>query len=116
MTRIAFIGTGNMSTAIIRGLLRDGRDPKGIIATAKSAESVNAAQNLGVTATDDNQWAIDNADIVVVGVKPQAVREVFAPLQLDQQMLVSLAAGLPVSLFESLCGPRAIVRSMPNTP
>ena len=116
MTRIAFIGTGNMSTAIIRGLLRDGRDPKGIIATAKSAESVNAAENLGVTATDDNQWAINQADIVVVGVKPQAVREVFAPLQLDQQMLVSLAAGLPVSLFESLCGPRAIVRSMPNTP
>lgn len=116
MTTYAFIGTGNMSTAIIKGMLSGGMTPDQIIATARSAESVSAASALGIHATQDNQAAVDQADVVVVGVKPQNVREVFGELRFANQMIVSLAAGLPISLFESLCGPRAVVRSMPNTP
>ncbi|MGB0965776.1 MAG: pyrroline-5-carboxylate reductase [Litorivicinus sp.] len=116
MSTLSFIGTGNMSTAIIQGLLKSGRDPQSIIATARTQASLDKAAALGVRTTADNQWAVDHSTIVVVGVKPQMVREVFGALRFDHQMIVSLAAGLPVALFESLCGPRAVVRSMPNTP
>lgn len=116
MNTICFIGTGNMSTAIIQGMLRAGFDPARIIATARSSASLDKARELGIRVTHDNQSAIDQSDIVVVGVKPQNVRDVFGALNFGNQMIVSLAAGLPISLFESLCGPRAIVRTMPNTP
>ena len=116
MSIISFIGTGNMSTAIIQGMIDGGFAAHNIIATARTQASLDKASQMGVQTSLDNQWAIDQSDVVVVGVKPQMVREVFGALHFNQQMIISLAAGLPVSLFESLCGPRAIVRSMPNTP
>lgn len=116
MNTICFIGTGNMSTAIIQGMLSAGFDPDRIIATARSQTNLDKARALGIRVTDDNQAAVSQSDIVVVGVKPQNVREVFGALTFDNQMIVSLAAGLPIALFEELCGPRAVVRTMPNTP
>ena len=116
MKKITFIGCGNMSSAIIRGMLQAGFAPERISATARSDESLAAISAMGIEALSDNQTACDQADVVVVGVKPQMVGEVFGEIQLKDQMLISLCAGLPIAYFERLCGARSVVRSMPNTP
>ena len=119
---IAFIGAGNMSTAIIGGLVAKGYQPKQIIATAtrqQTLDKLSAAHP--VKTTLDNEAAIAQADIVVLGVKPQVMRQVceqLAPaIQAKQPLVISLAAGLQVNSFEQWLGANtAIVRCMPNTP
>lgn len=118
MTRIAFIGAGNMATALIRGLLNSGHAASSIRATDPYAPSLDAMRALGVAADDDNAAAVAWAEVVVIAVKPQMAREVLTPLagQFAGKTLISICAGLPCAFFEGLLGDVAVVRAMPNTP
>tara|TARA_R110000868_G_scaffold179802_2_gene420104 strand:+ start:118707 stop:119534 length:828 start_codon:yes stop_codon:yes gene_type:complete len=119
---IAFIGAGNMSSTIIGGLVAKGYPPTNIIATATRQASLDKLLALvPVTTTLDNEAAIAKADVVVLGVKPQAMKSVclqLAPaIQAKQPLVISLAAGLMIASFEDWLGAGlAIVRCMPNTP
>lgn len=121
-TRITFIGAGNMASAIIGGLLQSGMVPDDITATSPSdalLEPVNA--RFGVKTDTDNAMAVKEADVVVLAVKPQVMREVCeglaAPLKARRPLIVSIAAGLEADTLNAwLGGGHAIVRCMPNTP
>jgi pyrroline-5-carboxylate reductase len=121
-SKIAFIGAGNMSSAIIGGLVAKGFNPKHIIATATRQASLDKVATIAsVNTTLDNHHAIAQADVVVLGVKPQVMKSVcqeLAPtIQAHKPLVISLAAGLKIESFEQWLGEGlAIVRCMPNTP
>ncbi|KZN50589.1 pyrroline-5-carboxylate reductase [Pseudoalteromonas luteoviolacea CPMOR-2] len=120
---IAFIGTGNMSYAIIGGMLKNGFAAQDIIATNRNPEKLaKVSADFGVKTTSDNISAIDVADIIVLSVKPQMMADLCATfeqhkLDLSNKVIVSVAAGITVSrLKEMLNKETKVVRCMPNTP
>lgn len=118
---IAFIGTGNMARAILEGLLSDGYPAASIWATRRQLDLLQDLAEQGVNTTADNASAVAAADIVVISVKPQMMRETLqalAPaLQQRQPLLVSVAAGIDAAALERWAGGNlAVIRSMPNTP
>ncbi|WP_213941700.1 pyrroline-5-carboxylate reductase [Pseudomonas sp. dw_612] len=119
-TRIAFIGAGNMAASLIGGLRAKGLEAAHIRASAPSAETrarVNAEYGIEVFA--DNADAIQDADVVVLGVKPQAMKavcEAIRPSLKPNQLVVSIAAGITTTSLNNWLGARPIVRCMPNTP
>jgi pyrroline-5-carboxylate reductase len=104
---IAFVGGGNMASALIHGLLATGTiRPEQVLASDVRAESLAALRERhGIETTSDNLRACA-ADVVVLSVKPQ----VFASL------LPELAPGVPLRSIELLLPAARVVRAMPNTP
>jgi len=119
---IAFIGAGNMAGALIRGLLADGVSPGHLTATDQSSEKCRALHTAtGIRTLQDNRAAAAEADIVVLAVKPQVLRQVAMELadqvQERRPLVISIAAGVRSSSLERwLGGDVALVRTMPNTP
>lgn len=119
--KIAFIGAGNMAKAIIGGLLAEGFKRINIVASGPRQESLDrVAEEFGINITTDNQAAASMADVVVLAVKPQMLKEVCLGLANSlghNPLIISLAAGITTqSITHWLGGQHAIVRCMPNTP
>lgn len=118
--RISFIGAGNMASSLIGGLLAQGLSPSALRASDSNPEQCQrVTENLGIQTYVDNAEAVQGADVVVLAVKPQgmkAVCQALAPHLTDNQLIVSIAAGISCDSLESWLGPRALVRCMPNTP
>jgi len=131
---ITFIGAGNMSRSLIAGLIQDKTDLEIRIADPDDAQLQSIQTNwTGITAFTDNLQAIDNADIIVLAVKPQIMQKVCEPLQevlaSQDTLIISIAAGVGISNLNDWLGgsaldgsdnqndkPLPIVRCMPNTP
>ncbi|MFS1984947.1 pyrroline-5-carboxylate reductase [Vibrio breoganii] len=118
---IAFIGSGNMASSIIAGLLDSGYPANALTATAPSQQSRDRiSQRFSITATSDNRAAITQADVIVLSVKPQIMSEVLAELSdidFSNKLLISIAAGITIPRLQSMLGQDAnFVRVMPNTP
>lgn len=116
-----------MGTAILSGLLSQGFDASKVTITTKSADSADRlGDELGVNAIsleeneNANQDAVQDADVVLVAVKPAYVVEVLkeASSKLkDNALVISVAAGITTDAMEAaLPNTVAVVRSMPNTP
>ena len=123
MKRIAVIGAGNMGSALIGGILKGGvADREHVIATVRTPERAGElATRFAIPVTaGGNCEAAANADIVVLAVKPGTlpkVLEEIRPVLRPQQILLSLAAAVPISLIEKLTGREMpIFRAMPNIP
>ncbi|WCN10831.1 pyrroline-5-carboxylate reductase [Marinomonas mediterranea] len=119
--RIAFIGVGNMASAIIGGLVSSGYPSDKICGTSLNTDSFAALEEkFGLTMMTSNTDAIAAADVVFLCVKPNQVRSVLeqaAEVITPSQMFVSVAAGVEIGSIESwLPVSAAVVRSMPNTP
>lgn len=119
---IAILGAGKIGEALIRGMLEAGvvRREK-IIATAKHPERLrDLAERYGVRTTLENRRAVEQAELVLLSVKPQTMRELLgeiAPVVTAQHLLISVAASVPTAFIESLLPvPVPVVRAMPNTP
>lgn len=118
MDKIAFIGGGNMASAIIGGMIASGWAPSRIRVVDPNADQRDrlTAQH-GVTTTDDVANAAA-ADIIVLAVKPQVITSVAEQLgaDLSGKLIFSIVAGVSIATLEGLFGPVAIARTMPNTP
>lgn len=120
-SRIAFIGAGNMAKAIIGGLVAEGYSRNRIIAAGpRLAALEKVQQEFAIGITTDNNVAAQGADVVVLAVKPQMLKEVCLALRASlahQPLIISVAAGITTeSLANWLGAGQAIVRCMPNTP
>ncbi|NVJ60740.1 MAG: pyrroline-5-carboxylate reductase [Gammaproteobacteria bacterium] len=118
-TRIGFIGAGNMAGAIARGLVKKGHPASNIIMSNLTQDKLDeVSEELGVLTTLDNQELCDQADIVLLAVKPQVMKNALADVDFSSvDCVISVAAGLPISkLTEFTHQQTAVVRSMPNTP
>ena len=120
-TKIAFIGAGNMAKAIIGGLLAEGYSRTQIIAAGPRMETLDKVkQEFHIDITTDNAAAAAQADVVVLGVKPQMLKDVALGLRASlahKPLIISVAAGITTASIASWLGDdQAIVRCMPNTP
>lgn len=119
---IAFIGAGNMASAIIGGMLENGYSADNIWVSAPDDDHLQTIRNrFGVSVTTDNRHCAQQADIIVLAVKPQVMRAVcqdIAPVvQNTRPLMVSIAAGLESATLDKwLGGGLPVVRVMPNTP
>jgi pyrroline-5-carboxylate reductase len=117
---VAVIGAGAMGEAIIRGLLAAGWTPEEVSAADTDRGKVERlASELGMHSTDDAAAAIPHRDVVVVVVKPDHVAEVIRRMAVvidPAQVVVSVAAGIPISTYEEGLPGIPVVRAMPNTP
>lgn len=121
--QLAFIGGGNMASALIGGLVAKGFEAQQIIASDVLPESLERLRTVApVRTTSDNEAAIATADVVVLAVKPQVMKQVLEPLAASLQrrrpLIISIAAGIEIRSIEQWTGQPAlpIVRCMPNTP
>ncbi len=120
--QVAFIGAGNMTEALVSGLLRQGMADANRIRVTDIQEDRRAyfRAAYGVQAADDNLAAVRQADWVVLAVKPQGMQEVFEairPAITDRHLVISIAAGVPLARIEAALGEGVrVVRVMPNTP
>jgi len=119
-TRIAFIGAGNMASSLIGGLLAKGLNADHIRASDPGADTrAKVTAEHGIKTFADNAQAIEDADVIVIAVKPQvmkAVCESLRPHLKPHQLLVSIAAGITCESLLKWLGEQPLVRCMPNTP
>jgi len=116
---IAFVGGGNMATAIIGGLLRQGRAANSILVIDPVAEQRQRLQDkLGVQTAAGPDSALSQASTVVWAVKPQQFKEAAGACAAlcPQALHYSVMAGLRTDDMARLLGSPRIVRAMPNTP
>lgn len=119
---LAFIGAGNMATALIHGLIADGYPAELITAADRDDTKLDALRHrYGITTSPDNAAAASDAELLVLAVKPQIIGEVtaqIAPLiQARKPLVVSIAAGVSTKTLRHRLGADIpLVRTMPNTP
>jgi len=120
--RIAFVGAGNMASSIIGGLLDSGHPADRINAADPFPASLERLRETAPVAVfDDNAAAVQDADIIILAVKPQVMAEatdsIAAAVLANGSLVISIAAGVTIASMQARLGPQAaIVRCMPNTP
>ena len=116
---LAFIGGGNMASAIIGGLLRAGQAPADVMVVEPFAEQrQRLADEFGVTALAAAGPELARAGLVVWAVKPQIFREAAAPCaaHVSGALHLSVMAGIRTEALREATGSERVVRAMPNTP
>jgi pyrroline-5-carboxylate reductase len=118
--RIAFVGAGNMASALIGGLLQQGLAADRIaVVDPDAAARARLTERYAVRASADLGDGVAGATLIVLAVKPQQLHEVARGLQslLAGQLVVTIAAGIRTAdLSAWLGGHGRVVRAMPNTP
>ena len=120
-SKAAFIGSGVMAEAMIKGLLTGKlMDPSHIVAAdIRPERGQELKERYGISFVTDNRAAIDGADVVVLSVKPQVLPEVMPTIK-DRvpkpAFVLSIIAGAKLSAIVEGLAHAAVVRSMPNTP
>jgi pyrroline-5-carboxylate reductase len=116
---VAFIGGGNMASAIIGGLIREGVSAAQIEVVEPVAQARARLQaQFGIAAQDRASPALGRAGLVVWAVKPQTFKEAAsqARARTGNALHLSVAAGIRSDSIAQWLGTQRIVRSMPNTP
>lgn len=124
---VGFIGTGNMGGAILRGYAKSTAAAGNTIlihnrTTERNEEMANAIRNAAemqptIEICNDNVSLAQQADIVIIGVKPNGVPVVLEEIKECGKLIVSMAAGVSIASMEKILGSDArLIRIMPNTP
>lgn len=116
---IAFIGGGNMASAIIGGLIAQGLPAAHITVVEPFEAARDALQaKFGITALPAATAALEAAELVVWAVKPQTFKDAAAAASpfTRHALHLSVAAGITTDSIAQWLGTGRIVRAMPNTP
>ncbi|MEN8040129.1 MAG: pyrroline-5-carboxylate reductase [Actinomycetota bacterium] len=117
---VAILGAGSMGEIFARGLLRAGWEPQDLSLAVRRAERARELEfTTGAMTTRVLNEAVEGREVLIVAVKPKDV-----PIVLDEiaeavtpsQIVVSIAAGVPLAVFEESLPNVPVVRAMPNTP
>ena len=118
-TSIAFIGGGNMASAIIGGLRRAGWAPDALIVLEPNvAQRQRLQDEHGLVPLAEADARLAQAQLVVWAVKPQLFAEAAAPCApfIGQALQLSVMAGVRIDAIAQASGATRVVRAMPNTP
>ena len=119
--KLGFIGAGNMTQAIVSGLIKTGTlRPDQIWASNRSDGKLKRLQSdLGISTATTNEEVVDQCDIVILAMKPQDLIPAIEPISSSftpQHTVISLAAGIPIRrLRRAVPSVRQWIRAMPNT-
>ena len=120
--RLAFLGAGQMAEALIRGVLAGGLvGPDRVMASDVRPERLDQlAAAMSIHTSNDNAVAARFGEVIVLAVKPQDLDGLLwevGPLVQSSQIVVSIAAGVPLQRIEAALHEQVpVVRVMPNTP
>lgn len=120
MAKFGFIGMGNMGYAMLKGLLSV-YTPSDIIFTCPDLEKCKRiSQETGVRYAESNAECANNAQYVVLAVKPQVYNVVLKNINnviREDSVVISIAPGISIDNIKSQLGINVrVVRAMPNTP
>ncbi len=119
---LAVLGLGKMGQILLQAFLKQGLlRPERTTATVRHQEKAKVlGRELGISVGTDNAQAARHADVILLCVKPQTVREVIDQIRPDlgpDKLIISIAASVPCCYIESAAGMEIpVVRAMPNTP
>jgi pyrroline-5-carboxylate reductase len=115
--KIGIIGTGNMGSAIIRGITSE-KTKEMIIATdIDNAKLTGISREAGINITQSLDEVKNFSDIIIVSVKPDVAVTLSSSLKDYKGIIVSIAAGISLKTLLSQAGSdKKIIRAMPNTP
>ncbi|EEG74551.1 pyrroline-5-carboxylate reductase [[Clostridium] hylemonae] len=120
--KLGFIGTGNMASAIMGGIIEKQIIPAEEIIGADlfAPGREKARTQFGIHVTDSNKEVVEKAEVIVLSVKPQFYEDVINEIKgdiKDDQIIITIAPGKTLAWLEEKFGrPVKIVRTMPNTP
>lgn len=120
--KVAILGTGKMGSILLDAFLRSKvLKPDQISVTVAHADRAAAlAKQFGVSAAIDNRASVNDADVVLIGVKPPGVPDLLteiSPALKPGALVVSFAASVSTAAMEAAIGGKpAVIRAMPNTP
>ncbi len=121
--RIAVIGAGMMGSVVIKSLLENGHPKTNLSASTRTSGSAEQiASELGIETSTNNTRAAENADVIILSVKPIKIRSVVSELASAGRLqtgtlVVSIAAGVHSATIEESAGEGvSVVRAMPNLP
>ncbi len=120
--KLGFIGTGNMASAIMGGIVRQGViEADQIIGADVSEEGRSRVKEMyGIHVTADNKEVANTSDKLILSVKPQFYPSVIEEIKScirEDQIVITIAPGKTLEWLEEQFGkPVKIVRTMPNTP
>ena len=117
--RLAVLGVGSMGSAVVRGLLKVKWTTAANVVGAHPAKqrASELAKGLGIEVVTSAAKAIEGADVILLGVKPQILPEVLESVRgkvKPSQLVLSVAAGIKTSAIEAYFPGVPVVRSMPN--
>lgn len=120
--KLGFIGTGNMASAIMSGVIKNNiflaNEIIGSDLLASGREKVK--EQFGINVTNSNKDVASLSEVIVLSVKPQFYADVIAEIKdivKEEQMIITIAPGKTLAWLEEQFGkPVKIVRTMPNTP
>lgn len=115
---LAFIGTGNMASAIISGLIKMDFPVTNIWASSPNIDNKESLKKTGMHLTTDNKTAVKHADIIVLAVKPHQIQSVCGEIKsiTENKLVISVAAGVSIHTIQKALDSKktAVVRVMPN--
>ncbi|MBT3324326.1 pyrroline-5-carboxylate reductase [archaeon] len=118
--KIGFIGSGNMAKALMKGILDKGiSSNEEIISSDIFPEALEfVKKEYSIKTTEDNKEVVRNSEIIFLAVKPQIMNEVLEGIkeEINEQLIVSIAAGVTLKQIEKVLEGKKIIRVMPNTP
>jgi pyrroline-5-carboxylate reductase len=121
MSRVALLGGGKMGAALLGGLVDGGWEADALSIAEIDGDRRLALEQLfpKVRVVPSAAWAVADADVVVLAVKPTdvaATLETALPALGADALVLSIAAGVTLARLEPLVPERPVVRAMPNTP
>jgi pyrroline-5-carboxylate reductase len=116
--KLAFIGGGNLATALMGGLQREGMLAALHVVEIDAARRAQLERDFGATTAAAPDAALSGADVIVLAVKPQQMHDVCTALRphVGRALLLSVAAGIRAVDIARWSGSTRVVRAMPNTP
>ena len=123
LKKITVLGAGNIGSALIGGILKAGVTSRAhLVATTRSeAHAAELARRFSIRVTaGDNRKAVEFGDVIILAVKPNTLPSVLEEVRdvlRGDQILLSLAASIPIALIERLAAKQmSVFRAMPNIP
>ena len=103
--KIAIIGCGNLGLSILNGILTEKSvSPTNIIVTKRNIHALEHLKESGVQVMSDNIYAVQNAEIIIIALKPYNILEVLKELQAyfnpKKHIIVSLATGISLAQID----------------
>ena len=121
--KVGVIGAGNMSTAIVSGLLKSGLVSKDRLAVSDKDEKklASAKESFGINTASSNTDLVNDSNIVIIAVKPNVCQAALSGVSgvnnVQSKLFISIAAGVTISQLKEYVGFDAkVIRTMPNTP
>lgn len=119
--KIGFIGAGHMAQALIKGMIESKllRPDQILVSNRTPGKPLKLKELYQIEIREHNEQIIEECDIVILAMKPQDLPAAMANLVSafdENQIIISLAAGIPMHSLEKLIPQGRLVRLMPNTP